>query len=329
MALPDPTEARFPQIPEDAGHYESFYLKASHPSDPAAVWIRYTVHKRPGGRPHGSLWVTLFDRRATGPVACKATIPEPATGIGAWIRIGESRFGDGEAVGEARADGCDATWELRFATDEGPLYHLPRELMYRTPVPRTKLLSPAPAARFDGRVCVAGREVAVEGWPGMVGHNWGSQHAERWIWLHGLGFHNGEETWLDVAIGRVKLGPLTTPWVANGVLCVEGERLPLGGLGRRVEVSERPDGCEFRLAGKGVSVQGEVGAERKDFVGWVYADPDGPEHHVVNCSAADMRLTVERGSGEPVELRVDGGAAYELGMRERDHGMAIQPYPDG
>ena len=43
-----------------------------------------------------------------------------------------------------------------------------------------------------------------------------------------------------------------------------------------------------------------------------------------------MRLTVEgaRG-GRRWELDVPGGAAYELGMRERDHGMAIQPHPDG
>jgi hypothetical protein len=26
---------------------------------------------------------------------------------------------------------------------------------------------------------------------------------------------------------------------------------------------------------------------------------------------------------------VPGGAAYELGMRERDHGMPIQPFADG
>jgi hypothetical protein len=24
-----------------------------------------------------------------------------------------------------------------------------------------------------------------------------------------------------------------------------------------------------------------------------------------------------------------GGAAYELGVRERDHALALQPYPDG
>jgi hypothetical protein len=74
-----------------------------------------------------------------------------------------------------------------------------------------------------------------------------------------------------------------------------------------------------------VRVRGSVAAPRKDFVGWVYADPDGSEHNTVNCSIADMRLQVE-GSGE---LVVAGAAAYELGMRERDHGMPIQPFGDG
>ena len=76
-------------------------------------------------------------------------------------------------------------------------------------------------------------------------------------------------------------------------------------------------------------MRGEVGAGRQRFVGWVYADPDGGEHHTVNCSIADMRLEVERAEAPPLELSVTGSAAYELGMREHDHGMEIQPFPDG
>ena len=34
-------------------------------------------------------------------------------------------------------------------------------------------------------------------------------------------------------------------------------------------------------------------------------------------------------AAEPVELVAEGGAAYELGMREQDHGVAIQPFRDG
>jgi hypothetical protein len=42
-----------------------------------------------------------------------------------------------------------------------------------------------------------------------------------------------------------------------------------------------------------------------------------------------MRLTVERKGRPPMQLTVEGGAAYELGMRESNHGMEIQPYRDG
>jgi hypothetical protein len=330
MAAPHPTEARFTAVPAKAGHYESFYIKACHPSEPVGAWIRYTVHKRPGAAPNGSLWFTLFDREADGPRASKVTKPGPGAGGGDWIRMGEARLGEGRASGSASSERLDASWELSFETAERPLFHLPRDWMYRAPVPRTKLLSPAPAARFDGRLRVDGRDVAVDGWRGMVGHNWGAQHAERWIWLHGLGFEGaGDATWFDAAIGRIKLGLVMTPWIGNGSLSLAGERIPLGGPGKRVEVRETPEGCEFTLPGKGLKVRGEVGAERKDFVGWVYADPDGPEHHTVNCSVADMRLAVERSGGPRLELSVAGGAAYELGMRERDHGMEIQPFPDG
>ena len=48
----------------------------------------------------------------------------------------------------------------------------------------------------------------------------------------------------------------------------------------------------------------------------------------MNCSIADMRLQVEPDGAAPAELAM-AGAAYELGMRERDHGIPIQPFGDG
>lgn len=299
------------------GYYESFYLKLCHPAEPLGAWIRYTVHRRPGEVATGSLWFTLFE--PGGPRAAKLTLPGPETGGDDWLRVGEARIGDARAAGSI---GDAVAWELAFESREAPLFHLPLGWMYRAPLPRTKLCSPLPAARFSGRLSVDGREIDVDGWRGMAGHNWGAQHAERWIWLHGV---TPEGDWLDVAIGKLKLGRLTTPWIANGALSLGGTRCPL----RRGRVRESPTGCELSLAGRGVRVRGSVSAPRERFVGWVYADPDGAEHHAVNCSIADMRLTVERRGEPPAALVVTGGAAYELGMRERDHGIAIQPYPDG
>jgi hypothetical protein len=323
------TRARFPDVPRAAGHYESFYLKASHPVEPLAIWIRYTVHKRPAQEARGSLWFTLFAAAAGGPYAAKETLAAPGSGPDHYIQVADGRLEPGRAVGRA----LDASWQLEYEAAEKPFFHFPRDWMYRAKLPRTKLLSPYPAARFSGTVQAGGRTIEVNRWPGTVGHNWGSEHAERWIWLHGAHFDGpgGESAWLDAALGRIKLGPLTTPWLANGVLSLDGVRHRLGGPERTfgTRVRETPSSCEFVLPGKHATVRGSVGSDSSEFVGWIYADPDGSEHHTVNCSIADMTLTVERRGRGDVTLALRSGAAYELGMRERDHGMEIQPFGDG
>jgi hypothetical protein len=166
----DPISARFAELPDKAGHYESFYLKLCHPSEPLGAWIRYTVHKRPGAPATGSLWFTLFEPE--GPRAAKLTVAAPRSQGDDWISMGEARLGAGEAAGSIAGE---VEWELRFEGGEEPLFHLPRAWLYSARLPRTKLLSPLPAARFDGRLSVDGRERPVEGWRGMVGHNWGAQ----------------------------------------------------------------------------------------------------------------------------------------------------------
>ncbi len=65
------TEARFPDIPEKAGHYESFYLKLVQPGGGRGAWIRHTVHKRPGEEITCAIWFVLFDSSAAGPRATK------------------------------------------------------------------------------------------------------------------------------------------------------------------------------------------------------------------------------------------------------------------
>jgi hypothetical protein len=327
-----PSDARFPALEPAAGHYESFYLKAADAASRRGLWIRYTVHKRPGAAPVGSLWATLFDDG--GPYAAKATLPPPAlhaVGSGArdYLRIGEARIGHDGARG---AIDDLAAWDLAFAGDEPPFPYLPRDWMYRTPVPRTKALSLRPGIRISGEAIVGGRAVTLADWPAMVGHNWGAEHAERWIWLHGAAFAERPDAWLDATIGRIKLGRWTTPWVANGCLSLDGVRHRLGGIGRTraTAIQETPERCRFVLPGDGIGVRGEVRAPREDVVGWLYSDPAGVggTHFTAHCAIADLTLTVLRGDRPPLVLRVDGGATYELGMRERDHGIPVQPFGD-
>ena len=326
------TEARFPGVGAGSGHYESFYIKATRPGGGRAVWIRHTVHKRPGAELEGSIWFTLFDADAPGPRATKVTVPaaEVSAPPGAMIEVAGAVLEPGLARGEASTPDLTASWDLRF--DPGPeaFRHLPYGFLYGAPLPKTKFLSPYPDARFSGSVTVDGERLELEAWPGMIGHNWGSEHAERWTWIQANELSDGDG-YFDAALGRIKIGPLTTPWVGNAMLRLGGEAHRLGGFDRirSTQIDDRPTECRFELTGKGVRVRGRVGSEPRNFVAWVYADPVGPEHNTLNCSISDLELTVERDGRPPLRLTCAGAAAYEIGMRETDHGIPVQPYGDG
>jgi hypothetical protein len=335
--------AIYPKAPIEKGMYESFYLRAVAPDEPLGAWLRYTVHKPPGRAPQGSLWCTIFDPAWGAPFMHKHTTTQLAVPADGWIRIGEPGT-EGGRFGPTAAEGScgPAHWSLRIAQAEPELRHLRQSWLYRTPLPRTKLTSPAPAADFDGTIELPDRTIELRGWRGMVGHNWGSEHAERWIWLHGLDFAEDRTAWLDVALGRVLVAGRLTPWLASGALSLGGRRVRLGGLGARgVQVAESPARCSLTLPGEdGLLVQAHVDNRPGAIAGWRYADPDGDERDVVNCSVARLSLNVRPRGAAAQTLRTGHGAAYELGTRtlagtphrggqanERNRGVSLARLP--
>ena len=325
--------ARFPGVAAKAGHYESFYIKACRPGGGRGIWIRHTVHKRPGAEPNASVWFVLFDREANGPRATKVTVPaaELSAPVGSWIKVGDAEIAPGRAAGAVETEAMKGSWDLTFSGDAAPCKYLPADWLYRAPLPRTKFVAPYPNAVFDGRLEVDGETIDLSGWPGMIGHNWGTEHAERWVWLEGTGFEGAPDAYFDAGAARIKVGSRVTPWLPSGMLMLDGEAHRLGGIGkiRSARIKESAGACEFVLPGPDIVVRGKVSAPGKDFVGWVYADPKGPEHNTINCSVADLELTIERPGRPARKLSLNAGAAYELGMRETDHGIPIQPYSDG
>jgi hypothetical protein len=313
---------RFPSIEPGDGGYESFYMRAVDPERPRAVWVRHTVHKAPGAAAVGSAWVTIFDAGAAGPVAHKASAEGPT--VDGWLRVGASAIGPAGVRGEAGP----ASWDLTWEGPEDVLRHLPRAWMYRAPLPRTKLESPRPSAAVSGHATVGPTRIDLDRWPGMVGHNWGSQHAERWIWLHGVLFDERPDAWLDLSLGRVRLGPVTTPWIAAGVVSLGGRRIRLGGPANRPRVDEDPQHLDLVVAGKGARLELAVRSVPGQIVVWRYADPDGAEHHVANCSIAAIEGVLHLDGEQSVPLRTSHGGAYELGMRETTHGLQVQPFTD-
>jgi hypothetical protein len=124
---------------------------------------------------------------------------------------------------------------------------------------------------------------------------------------------------------------MTTPWIANGELSLDGQRHRLGGIGRvrGTKVDEAVEQCRFVLPGDDVRLTGSVEAPRRNFVAWIYAQPKWGERQTINCSIADLRLEVTRPQRAPLNLELSRGAAYELQMEERHPEIPVQPFPDG
>ena len=76
MVTDDFTCARY-RTGQAAGHYETYFQRANHPTQPQAFWIRYTVFS-PAGQPQdaiGELWAAAFNGNTGRHVVAKAEVP--------------------------------------------------------------------------------------------------------------------------------------------------------------------------------------------------------------------------------------------------------------
>jgi hypothetical protein len=278
------------------------------------------VKKRRGEEPTGALWVTWTS--GSGVRAAKLDKLSVAPG-GHGITVEEATQGPTGSTGAVDLPSLSATWDVTFSSAEEPLAHLHPSWLYAAPLPRTKSTSPLPDLRVDGTLEVDGSPVDLTGWTGMLGHNWGTEHAARWIWLRAAGLGEDGRGWLDAVLARVRVGPVLSPWTGFGTLSLDGTRHALGGLGdRRTTVVLHPDGADVTLAGHGLRVAATAGVDLPRTVGWRYADPRGGEHEVVNCSVAAITLVL----GDRTLTARSG--VLEVGGDERAFDVPLQPYAD-
>jgi hypothetical protein len=316
---------RFPDVATGRPHYESVFCTLIHPTEGEALWIRTTVRKRPAQAPTGALWVTWFGE--SGVRAGKLSdLPVAPGGLG--ISCGPATQGPSGSQGALDVDGFSARWQITFAPRTAPLEHLHPPVLYRAPLPRTKATSPVPDLDAAGTLVVDGRPVDLTGWTGVLGHNWGTEHAARWVYLHASGLGADQRGSLDAILGRVRVGRLMAPWTGFGVLELDGERHRLGGLlNRGSGVDLRPDGAVVRLTGSGLSLETHARLSPATTVGWEYADPAGGRHEVVNSSVAAMTLDLARG-GHHRTLAPGHRGILEIGGDRRAVAVDLQPYPD-
>jgi hypothetical protein len=318
------------------GHYESFYLRANHPSRPLAFWIRYTVfvpqviaRDRPGGA-IGELWSVFFDGERNDHCVVKRELPiaDCRFADGPDVTVGDARLTPSALTGSAEFDGRRLAWNLTYKGGGEPLLLLP-EWAYDGRIAKAQSLVPRPLARFSGTLTVDGEDVSVDAWTGSQNHNWGVKHTDHYAFGQVAGFDDAPDSFLEVATARLKIGPVWTPFLTMLVLRHAGREYRLNGLRRMLRAQASIEFFDWRFAtgDRRVQITGRVWAPRERMIGFRYYNPPGGDKHCLNTKigACELRLK-DKANGDTVTLKTEHRTLFELMPPTTDagHGIAIR-----
>jgi hypothetical protein len=297
------------------GHYESWFLRANHPTKKLAFWIRYTIFAARDGTAEGELWAIVFDGDAERVTAVKEEHPLAVCSFakrGLDVAIAAARLDESSLDGHARRGAHSIAWSLRYQGGQAPLLLLP-ERMYDGVFPRAKALVPQPNARFEGTIEVDGTTLPIDGWLGSQNHNWGSRHTDEYAWGQVCGFDEAPDAFLELSTARLALGPVLGPRTTVLVLRVDGEELRLNALHRalRARAFCAPFFWEVETRDRDVRVRATIGAPRSSFVALPYRNPPGGTKTCLNSKLARCTLEIER-NGHVRRLTTSTRAAFEL-----------------
>jgi hypothetical protein len=146
-----------------SGGYESWFVSARDTGSPRALWIRHTRHRPRQGPESAALWCTLVDRS----VGQRPAVVKQV--FGAFLP--DAVAGPGQFRGTAAMAGRSASWDLAITSGQPPLRPLRPAVLYRAPLPRTKLEASVPDGLVSGTLHIDGHPVRVSGWRGTVGRN--------------------------------------------------------------------------------------------------------------------------------------------------------------
>ena len=318
-----------------AGHTESWFLKANEPSGQRAIWLKWTLFQsaragrgEPGSARQGSAiaetWAVAFTRG--GPqVAVKSSAPATSARISATeldVRMDASRLTPRIARGTTDSGGRVIAVDLSIDARGGPFAAYSDGLMNGR-FPTQKVASPLADARISGIARVDGVVWTLEGWPGMVGHNWGPRHTPLYAWVHCNAWNEDVDLVVECMSGRSRVGPLLAPLGTIATVRVGAADLRMNTLASiaRNRATVSPHRYTLRAYGDGASLEGEVIGDPSHTVGLYYPNPDGPPTHCLNTKLA--RATFELRTAAGVTRATSDACALEVGTLDPTHGVRM------
>ncbi|RPJ63293.1 MAG: hypothetical protein EHM12_02655 [Dehalococcoidia bacterium] len=319
---------------QQAGHYESYFLRANHPNNAQAFWIRYTIFS-PAGKTDkaiGELWAAFFDAQAGTNTAVKKEVPFSHCSFSSSrmdVKIDTALLNPGKLIGDASTQKHEISWDLSYSGNSKPLFLLPLK-MYSAGFPKAKALVPLPMARFNGTLNVDGKRIEILNWIGSQDHNWGSKHTDLYAWGQVAGFDNYPGSFLEVATAKVKIGPFWTPSMTPIVLRHKSEEIALNSIGQTLKARGQFTyfDWQFKSGNEKYELEGRIWADRSRFAGLTYYNPPGGNKFCLNSKIASctLKITYKEGGNKGTSelLSTDHRAAFEILTSKNDHCITAQ-----
>ena len=309
------------------GFYESYFIRANHPKDPKAFWIRYTLFS-PKSKPKegiGELWAIYFDGAEI--FSSKTELPWSQCQFPRKqfsVQIGDSYINNVVAKGQSN----HLQWDINYSSEQPPLFLLPLS-MYTAPFPKAKSIVSQPFAVFSGSINISNKQFLIDNWLGSQNHNWGQKHTDFYAWGQVAGFDNSPATFLEIVTAKLVVGGIDTPFITLMVLRHEGSTYQLNTTACWLRNKGSFDyfQWDFECMTQQIVVKGQIKASKDAFIGLKYKNPIGGFKNCLNSKLASCSLEINetKATGMPQALYTQHRCAFEILTNEgkEHHGIHI------
>jgi hypothetical protein len=302
-----------PQAP----YYESRYIRANHPEQPQALWLRETLLLPTVGDPVADVWVMVFDPQGAGNRALKQPYPIDAAAYeyDNWTaRIAATSIDDRSAQGVVTGGSRSARWDLRITPGSEGMVKLLTDRAYKARIPTAKTTVRHPLAEFDGQVELDDTRLVLDGWTGSVNHNWGSKHTPAYAFGQVCGFDDAPDSSLEIVTARAAIGPVLLPGVTLFVFRHAGQEFAVRSILGSMQTHGRyqPFSWAFGARVGDRMIEGEIVVEATDVIGLTYTDTDGRSKYCYNSAIATCRIQLAGKAFERTELTATRRAMFEI-----------------
>ena len=314
------------------GHYESYFLRANHPSKKQAFWLRYTIFSSSDKTSElAEIWGAFFDNDEVIAIQQDISLNECSLADSKnKIQLGNNtlefaHLDKGKASGNINDKTRCMSWQLDYSGETNVLPLFPAAY-YQRSLPKAKVVVGIPQAFFNGQLNVNGKTIDINNWQGSENHNWGSKHTDEYAWGQVSGFDGEPDSFLECSTARIKIGPLWSPRMSLAVLRIDQQEYRFNNLWQAVknQGSYQYFDWSMHCKNKNFTLEMNMSSKGHDVAGLNYRNPPGGSHTCLNSKVASCDVILKKNGKVLHHLQTQHRAAFEILTDDKSHGIRIQ-----